>query len=154
MYIAQLEHPSFASRDLQSLRTGIMSGSPCPIELMKRVVDQMGVREITIAYGLTEASPVITQTRTDDPLELRVQTVGRPSPGTGGQTRRSGERPDSGRQRTRRIVHPRTRRDARLLQNARGDGGGHRRAMDGCTRATLPCGWITVTTASRGGSRT
>ena len=58
-----------------------MSGSPCPIELMKRVVDQMGAREITIAYGLTENSPVITQTRTADPLELRVQTVGPPLPG-------------------------------------------------------------------------
>ena len=54
MYIAQLEHPTFAGRDLKSLRTGVMSGSPCPIELMKRVVDQMGAREITIAYGLTE----------------------------------------------------------------------------------------------------
>jgi fatty-acyl-CoA synthase len=81
MFIAQLEHPTFGRRDLHSLRTGIMSGSPCPIELMKRVVGQMGNREITIAYGLTEASPVITQTRTDDPLELRVQTVGRPLPG-------------------------------------------------------------------------
>ncbi len=57
MYIAQLEHPTFAGRDLKSLRTGVMSGSPCPIELMKRVVDQMGAREITIAYGLTESLP-------------------------------------------------------------------------------------------------
>ncbi len=81
MFIAQLEHPSFAGRDLSSLRTGIMAGSPCPIELMKKVVHQMGVREITIAYGQTEASPVITQTRTDDPLQLRVETVGRPLPG-------------------------------------------------------------------------
>ncbi len=81
MFIAQLEHPSFANRDLSSLRTGIMAGSPCPIELMKKVVHQMGVREITIAYGQTEASPVITQTRTDDPLQLRVETVGRPLPG-------------------------------------------------------------------------
>lgn len=80
MFIAQLEHPSFAQRNLASLRTGIMAGSPCPIELMKRVVDDMGAEEITIAYGLTEASPVITQTRTDDPLELRVKTVGRPIP--------------------------------------------------------------------------
>ena len=86
MFIAQLEHPTFAGRNLRSLRTGVMSGSPCPIELMKRVVDQMGAREITIAYGLTEASPVITQTRTDDPLELRVQTVGRPLPGLRSQT--------------------------------------------------------------------
>ncbi|MCH7988971.1 MAG: AMP-binding protein, partial [Planctomycetes bacterium] len=80
MFIAQLEHPSFSARDLSSLRTGIMAGSPCPIEVMNRVVDDMGAREITIAYGLTEASPVITQTRTDDPLELRVKTVGRPIP--------------------------------------------------------------------------
>jgi fatty-acyl-CoA synthase len=81
MFIAQLEHPSFAGRDLKSLRTGIMAGSPCPVELMKRVVEQMGVKEMTIAYGLTETSPVITQTRTHDSLELRVQTVGRTLPG-------------------------------------------------------------------------
>jgi fatty-acyl-CoA synthase len=81
MYIAQLQDPSFDGRNLTSLRTGIMSGSPCPIEIMKQVVDRMGVRQITIAYGQTEASPVITQTRADDPLELRVETVGRPLPG-------------------------------------------------------------------------
>jgi fatty-acyl-CoA synthase len=80
MFIAQLEHRTFKTRDLSSLRTGIMAGSPCPIEVMKRVVDEMGATQITIAYGLTEASPVITQTRTDDPLELRVSTVGRPIP--------------------------------------------------------------------------
>lgn len=81
MFIAQLEDPSFPARDLASLRTGIMAGSPCPIEIMRQVVDRMGAREVTIAYGLTEASPVITQTRVDDPLELRVETVGRPLPG-------------------------------------------------------------------------
>jgi fatty-acyl-CoA synthase len=81
MFIAQLEHPTFTGRDLKSLRTGVMAGSPCPVELMRRTVDHMGIREITIAYGLTETSPVITQTYTDDPLELRVQTVGRPLPG-------------------------------------------------------------------------
>jgi len=80
MFIAMLDDQSFSTRNLTSLRTGIMAGSPCPIEIMRRVVDGMGAREITIAYGLTEASPVITQTRTDDPLELRVQTVGRPLP--------------------------------------------------------------------------
>jgi len=80
MFIAQLEHPSFASRNLKSLRTGIMAGSPCPIEVMNRVATDMGASEVTIAYGLTEASPVITQTRTEDPLELRVKTVGRPIP--------------------------------------------------------------------------
>jgi len=80
MFIAQLEHETFPRRDLSSLRTGIMAGSPCPIEVMKRVVDHMGASQVTIAYGLTEASPVITQTRTDDPLELRVSTVGQPIP--------------------------------------------------------------------------
>lgn len=81
MFIVELEHPSFAERDTSSLRTGIMAGSPCPIELMKRVVKEMGAREITIAYGQTEASPLITMTRTDDPIEKRVGTVGRPLPG-------------------------------------------------------------------------
>jgi fatty-acyl-CoA synthase len=81
MFIAQLEDPSFAARDLKSLRTGIMAGSPCPIEVMRQVVDRMGCREVTIGYGQTEASPIITQTRTDDPLELRVETVGRAIPG-------------------------------------------------------------------------
>ena len=81
MFIAQLTEPAFAQRDLSSRRTCIMAGSPCPIEVMRQVVDRMGVREITIAYGQTEASPVITQTSWDDPLELRVETVGRPLPG-------------------------------------------------------------------------
>jgi fatty-acyl-CoA synthase len=81
MFIAQLEDESFAGRDLASLRTGIMAGSPCPIEVMKQVVDRMGCREVTIGYGQTEASPIITQTRTDDSLEMRVETVGRAIPG-------------------------------------------------------------------------
>jgi fatty-acyl-CoA synthase len=81
MFIAELEHLGYARRNLQSLRTGIMAGSPCPIELMKRVTGEMGVRELTIAYGLTEFSPVITQTRANDPIEKRVETVGKPLPG-------------------------------------------------------------------------
>jgi fatty-acyl-CoA synthase len=81
MFIAILEHEDCPGRDLSSLRTGIMAGSPCPIETMKRVTHEMGAREITIGYGQTEASPLITQTRTDDPIELRVGTVGRPIPG-------------------------------------------------------------------------
>jgi fatty-acyl-CoA synthase len=81
MFIAQLEHDDYRRRDLSSLRTGIMAGSPCPIELMKRVALEMGAREITIGYGQTEASPLITQTRTDDPIDLRVGTIGRPLPG-------------------------------------------------------------------------
>ncbi len=80
MFIAELEFPGFDQYDLSTLRTGIMAGSPCPIEVMKRVIRDMHVSEITIAYGQTEASPVITQTRTDDPIELRVATVGRALP--------------------------------------------------------------------------
>jgi fatty-acyl-CoA synthase len=81
MFIAQLHHPRFAEFNLGSLRTGIMAGSPCPIEVMRAVVEQMGAREVTIAYGLTEASPVITQTGPGDSLEHRVGTVGRMLPG-------------------------------------------------------------------------
>ena len=81
MFIAELEDPTFSQRNLSSLRTGIMAGAPCPIEIMRKVIQQMGCRDITIAYGQTEASPVVTQTRTDDPIELRVETVGRPLPG-------------------------------------------------------------------------
>ncbi|MFG0213020.1 AMP-binding protein [Brevibacillus porteri] len=77
MFISELNHPAFAERDLSSLRTGIMAGSLCPIEVMKKVVDQMGIRDITIAYGQTEASPVITQTVPEDSLERKVSTVGR-----------------------------------------------------------------------------
>jgi fatty-acyl-CoA synthase len=80
MFIAELEHPDFRKFDISSLRTGIMAGSPCPIEVMKRVIRDMHASEITIAYGQTESSPVITQTRTDDPIELRVATVGRALP--------------------------------------------------------------------------
>jgi fatty-acyl-CoA synthase len=81
MFIAQLQHADFGGVDFSSLRTGIMAGSPCPIEIMRQVIDRMGAREMTIAYGQTEASPVITQTRVDDPLELRVESVGQPLPG-------------------------------------------------------------------------
>ncbi|MED4581344.1 AMP-binding protein [Brevibacillus choshinensis] len=77
MFIAELNHPSFAERDLSSLRTGIMAGSLCPIEVMKNVVHKMGIRDITIAYGQTESSPVITQTVPNDSIERKVETVGR-----------------------------------------------------------------------------
>jgi fatty-acyl-CoA synthase len=81
MYVAQLEHPEFARFDLRSLRTGIMSGAPCPLPLMEKVVSLMGIREVCIGYGQTEASPIITFTSVDDPIEVRVGTVGRPIPG-------------------------------------------------------------------------
>jgi fatty-acyl-CoA synthase len=80
MFIAQLDHPEFATFDLKSLRTGIMAGSPCPIEVMKRVQSQMNMSEVTIAYGMTETSPVSTQCATDDPVERRVSTVGQVLP--------------------------------------------------------------------------
>lgn len=80
MFIAELEHPRFPEFDLTSLRTGIMAGSPCPVEVMKKVVEQMHMDQVTIAYGMTETSPVSFQTTPDDPLERRVDSVGRVHP--------------------------------------------------------------------------
>ncbi|MGC8229853.1 AMP-binding protein [Pseudobacillus badius] len=80
MFIAELNHPNFSNYDLSSLRTGVMAGSNCPVEVMKAVMNTMNMEEITICYGQTESSPVITQTRTNDPVELRVETVGRALP--------------------------------------------------------------------------
>jgi fatty-acyl-CoA synthase len=80
MFIAQLDHPRFADYDLSSLRTGIMAGSPCPVEVMKRVIDQMHMSEVGICYGMTETSPVSTQTAVDDPVDKRVGSVGRVHP--------------------------------------------------------------------------
>jgi fatty-acyl-CoA synthase len=80
MFIAELDHPEFSKFDLSSLRTGIMAGAPCPIEVMRRVNEQMNMRDVTIAYGMTETSPVSFQSAMDDPLERRVSTVGRIHP--------------------------------------------------------------------------
>ena len=80
MFIAELDHPDFAKFDLSSLRTGMMAGAPCPIEVMRRVNQAMNMREVTIGYGMTETSPVSFQSATDDPLERRVSTVGRIHP--------------------------------------------------------------------------
>lgn len=80
MFVAMLDHPDFKSFDLSSLRTGIMAGAPCPIEVMKRVIGSMHMSEVTIAYGMTETSPVSFQSAVDDPLERRVSTVGRVHP--------------------------------------------------------------------------
>ncbi len=76
MFIAELALPDFADYDLSSLRTGIMAGSPCPVEVMKRVISDMGMNEVTICYGMTETSPVSTQTGANDDIETRVSTVG------------------------------------------------------------------------------
>ena len=80
MFIAELAHPDFHRFDLSSLRTGIMAGSPCPVEVMKQCVSAMHMEEVTICYGMTETSPVSTQTGADDPLDKRVGTVGRVHP--------------------------------------------------------------------------
>ncbi|HVB15077.1 MAG TPA: AMP-binding protein [Stellaceae bacterium] len=77
MFIAELEHPEFASFDLSSLRTGMMAGAPCPTEIMRRCISEMHLSQITIGYGMTETSPVSTQTAVDDPVDIRVSTVGR-----------------------------------------------------------------------------
>lgn len=81
MFVSVLGHRDRCRYDLSSLRTGIMAGSPCPLPLMRQVVETLGAREMTIGYGQTEASPIITQTSADDPIEVRVGTVGRPIPG-------------------------------------------------------------------------
>jgi fatty-acyl-CoA synthase len=80
MFISILEHPAFSRFDLSSLRTGAMAGAPCPVEVMRRVIGEMGMGEITIAYGMTETSPISFQSDRSDPLERRVSTVGRIQP--------------------------------------------------------------------------
>ncbi|HEY1077731.1 MAG TPA: AMP-binding protein [Fontimonas sp.] len=80
MFIGELDHPEFAKFDFSTLRTGIMAGSPCPVEVMKKVTTLMNMREVTIGYGMTETSPISTQTRSDDAFEHRVSTVGRVHP--------------------------------------------------------------------------
>src|SRR5206468_5573784 len=80
MFIGELDHPRFTDFDFSSLRTGIMAGSPCPVEVMRKVQSQMHMPEVTICYGMTETAPVSTQSATDDPVEKRVSTVGRIHP--------------------------------------------------------------------------
>ena len=126
MFIAELGLEDFESYDLTSLRTGIMAGSPCPIEVMKQVVERMGMSEVAISYGMTETSPVSTQTRTDDSLDRRVSTVGRTMPHLESkivdpETGRTVPRGEPGR-----AVHPRVLGDARLLGAARQDRRGDR----------------------------
>ena len=119
MFIAELGDPAFADHDLSSLRTGVMAGSPCPAEVMKRVIAEMGMTEVTICYGMTETSPVSTQTRPDDDLDRRVSTVGAVHPHlevkvidpVTGLTVPRGD--------ARRVLHARLQRDAGLLEHAR-----------------------------------
>ena len=106
MFIAMLDHPEFGRFDLESLRTGIMAGSPCPVEVMRRVVDRMHMSEVTIAYGMTETSPVSFQSAYDDPLERRVSTVGRVQPHHRSQDHRRGG-PDRAAWRSGRVAHSR-----------------------------------------------
>ncbi len=88
MFIAELDHPEFERFDLSSLRTGIMAGAPCPIAVMRKAIERMHMREVTIAYGMTETSPVSFQSSTDDSIERRVSTIGRVHAACRGQDRR------------------------------------------------------------------
>ena len=127
MFIAELAHPDFATFDLSSLRTGIMAGSPCPVEIMKQVVDRMGMTEVTIGYGMTETSPISTQTRADDSLERRVSTVGRVHPHVEIKIVDPDDRPNSSARHAGGVLHPRLLGDARLLGPAGEDRRGDRR---------------------------
>ena len=115
MFIAMLDHPLSGSVRLDSLRTGIMAGAPCPIEVMRQVIDRMHVPEVTICYGMTETSPVSFQSAVDDEIELRVSTVGRVHPHLECKI----VDPETGRRRStrncRRTLHPRLFGDARIL---------------------------------------
>ncbi|HEX8200071.1 MAG TPA: AMP-binding protein [Isosphaeraceae bacterium] len=131
MFVAQLDHPERPRFDLRSLRTGIMAGSPCPLPLMNAVVETMGAREVTIGYGLTEASPIITQTSVDDPIEVRVGTVGRPLPGV-----------------EVRLVHPITREEVapgepgELCVRGHGVMAGYYKAPEATARVLSTDGWL------------
>ena len=110
MFIAMLSHPDFHSFDLSSLRTGMMAGSPCPVEVMKQCVDEMHMSEVTIGYGMTETSPVSTQTSPDDPLDKKVGTVGRVLPAHRDQDHRSAHRRDRRARRAGGVLHARATR--------------------------------------------
>ena len=127
MFIAELAHPMFSMFDLTSLRTGIMAGSPCPIETMRQVIDRMHAREMTICYGLTEASPVYMQTSTDDTLERKCETVGTQASGGRGPRHRPADGRGLPAERPRRVLLPRLQHHEGLLQHAGGHRGGDRR---------------------------
>ena len=134
MFIAELEHPRFGEFDLSSLRTGIMAGSPCPIAVMRRVVAEMHMPELTICYGMTETSPVSFQTRAGR-FARAARRHGRPrAPACAGEDRRRGWAGRAARRR-RRTADPRLQRDARLLGRARAHARRARRGAAGCTPA-------------------
>ena len=137
MFIAELEHPEFGRFDLTSLRTGVMAGAPCPIEIMRRVADRMHCREMTIAYGQTESSPVITMSRVDDPMELRVTTVGTALRQYRGPDRRSRDRRAAADGRAGRIVHARLPGDEGLRRRS----GRHRAKPSMRTAGCIPATW-------------
>ena len=119
MFIAMLAHDSIGTRDLSTLRTGVMAGSPCPVEVMKEVKSKMNMNEVTIAYGMTETSPVSTQTAVDDPAR-QTGGLGRPgAPARGDQDRRSRDRWHRQTRTARRVLHARLLCDARLLEQRR-----------------------------------
>ena len=135
MFIAELEHPEFERLDLSSLRTGIMAGAPCPIAVMRKVVERMHMSEVTIAYGMTETSPVSFQSSTDDTMERRVTTIGRVHPHVEvkivDREGRMVPRGDAGR-----ALHARLFRDVGLLGRGAEDGGGQgRRRLDAHRRS-------------------
>ena len=126
MFIAELNHPDFDSFDLSHLRTGIMAGSPCPPETMREVMERMNMRDVTICYGLTETSPVFTQTSVDDDIPHKCETVGRAHPPGGSARARRERRPHLRAGGARGAVLQGLQRHEGLLQDARGDGQGHR----------------------------
>ena len=128
MFIAELSHPDFGDYDLSSLRTGIMAGSPCPIEVMKQVIERMHMDGVTICYGMTETSPVSTQTGAERlAREAHADRRAR-APAPRGEGDRPGERPHRRARRAGRAADPRLLGDERLLERARAYGGGDRRA--------------------------
>ena len=153
MFIAELavlDESAPATYDLSSLRTGMMAGSPCPVEVMKQVVDRMGMTEVTIGYGMTETSPISTQTRADDSLDRRVSTVGRVHPHVEIKIVDPETGDDGAARGARGVLHPRLLGDARLLGPAGQDRRGHRRrGLDAHRRPGRP--WTPTATSTSPG---
>ena len=146
MFIAELALPDFASYDLSTLRTGVMAGSLCPIEVMNRVITEMNMSDVAICYGMTETSPVSTMTRSVDTMAQRTETVGRTMPNLESQDRGPGHGRGAGARRDRRTVHPRLRRDARATGTSRTRPPRRSTPTAGCTPGTSP-GWTRTGTS-------